>query len=94
MSYYSLETYINDYWKSKIAPFLQEQFSLTDREIQVFEKKLRGKTPLQTSQDLGISKNTVRQHLFNLHRKIGGINKILCVLPIDLQVNDRFFPKK
>lgn len=54
--------------------------SLTNRERECFEAAARGVTEKNTAVELGISPATVRTHIENARRKVGGKNKLHAIV--------------
>ncbi len=61
------------------------KFHLTSREIEIAEKILAGSTNKEIAFDLDLSQNTVRNHIYNLYRKLG-IQKRMDLLKLTKQI--------
>jgi DNA-binding CsgD family transcriptional regulator len=51
--------------------YIQHQYKLSDRETEIMERLLRGKSAPAIARDLVISPNTVRSHIKRLYRALG-----------------------
>lgn len=54
-----------------LPPSLAEELRLTEREREIAVLILEGRANKELAGDLGISANTVRNHIYNLYRKLG-----------------------
>jgi len=48
-----------------------QRYALTEREVQVIELMLQGKSKAEVGEALFISENTVRGHVKNVYEKMG-----------------------
>mgnify|MGYP006288109419 FL=1 len=55
---------------------LQERFSLTDRETAIVSKAAKGWRNSRIAEDLGISEQTVKNHLAAVYKKLGVSNRV------------------
>lgn len=61
------------------APAIQKKellSQLTPREREVIELVVRGATDRELARDLGISTNTINEHIMAIKRKIGAANRV------------------
>lgn len=54
-----------------LPDFIARERGLTEREMAMVRGILEGKSNKELARDLGIAENTVRNHIYNLYRKLG-----------------------
>jgi DNA-binding CsgD family transcriptional regulator len=57
--------------RMEIPSTLAQEKSLTERELRMAQGILEGKSNKELAYELGIAENTVRNHIYNLYRKLG-----------------------
>ncbi len=57
--------------EQELAPFFQENYSLSNRELDVLTMLLKGKSNKEIEDALFISANTIRNHIAAIYKKIG-----------------------
>ena len=65
---------------------LRETFRLTEREILVVDGLCRGRSSPEIGQTMGISRNTVKDYIKRIQRKMGAKNR-LTIVALSLQVS-------
>lgn len=74
--------------EEQISPLFLEEYGITVKEAEIVKELLAGKSNKQIASDLGLSQNTVRNHIYNVYLKTASESRVELINAIR-----RFKPK-
>jgi DNA-binding CsgD family transcriptional regulator len=78
LSKYYVDFPTQEKFQNKFILFCSK-FNISSREREILELLLDGKSNMEIEKELFISNNTVRNHIYNIYRKLGVRNRVQIV---------------